>query len=46
MPFEVSDFIIVVFVVFGLVVIGWIIAKILDRRNDVLHHVNRENHEP
>lgn len=46
MPFGVSDFIIAVFFVFILVVIGWIIAKILDRRSDVLHYVNRENHEP
>jgi hypothetical protein len=29
-----------------LVVIGWVVARILDRRSDVLHYVNRENHEP
>ncbi len=45
MPFGVSDLIIAIVVVGGLVAIGWIIARVLDRRSDVFHYVNRENHE-
>jgi hypothetical protein len=45
MPFGVSEWIIAIVVMGFLVVVGWIIAKALDRRNDVFHYVNRENHE-
>lgn len=46
MPFGVSDLIVAVIVTGFLVVIGWIIAKVLDQRSDVLHYVDREDHEP
>lgn len=44
MPFGVSDLIVAVIVTGFLVVIGWIVAKVLDHRSDVLHYVDRENH--
>lgn len=45
MPFGVSDLLIAIVVMGFLVAVGWIIAKALDRRSDVFHYVNRENHE-
>lgn len=46
MPFGVSDLIIAVIVVGFLVAVGWVIAKALDHRSDVLHYVDHEDHEP
>jgi hypothetical protein len=46
MPFGVSDLIIAVIVMGFLTAVGWVVAKVLDRRSDVFHYVNRENHEP
>jgi hypothetical protein len=44
MPFGVSDWVITGTIILGLVAVCWIIAKILDRRNDVLHHVDHRDH--
>ncbi len=44
MPFGVSDLIVAVIVVGFLVALGWIIARVLDRRSDVFHYINHENH--
>jgi hypothetical protein len=46
MPLGVSDLVVAGSVVFSVVVIGWIIAKVLDRRNDVLHYIHRDHGEP
>ena len=44
MPFGVSDWIITGSIIFSLVAVCWIVAKVLDRRNDVLHHVDHRDH--
>jgi hypothetical protein len=46
MPFEVSDLVLAGSVVVGLVALCWIVAKMLDRRGDVLRHIERDHSEP
>jgi hypothetical protein len=46
MPFDVSDLIIAGSAVVGLVAVCWIVAKMLDRRSDVLRYIDRDHSEP